>query len=113
MSDGEDFGKKVVPLNEVIDLIEAITSGRLKTLLKSDSESGCPEKCGVDCVCHIADCICHNIHCKCHGAVLNMSGDMITVEEFLRVREVRVADLRRQLQSLELPEGLNKPDSSQ
>lgn len=111
MSDGESHEKKVVPLNEVIDLIEALTSGRLKSLLGRSSESECTEKCGVDCACHISDCDCHVRHCKCHGVVTGTTGEFLSVEEFLQLREARISDLRRQLQSLELPADFNKTES--
>jgi hypothetical protein len=83
----------MVSLNEVIDLLGTLSSGTLGQALAPSA----PRKCQTNCDCNVR-------YCACHGAVFSVVQETaMSFQDYLTLREQRMAELRMQLQGLEVP----------
>jgi hypothetical protein len=90
----------IAKLNEVTDLLSALSSGRLRALVnpvtRFDQVAGCT-----------GNCDCKGGYCGCNASVtaLERFGN-ISYPEFLELREARMKELKAELARLEQPKGL-------
>jgi hypothetical protein len=86
----------VVPLNEIVDLLGALRTANLATVL--GDEAGARADCDTRCTCNTLDC-------NCRGAVSRKIIDELSLSytEVELLRNQRIADLRRQLEAMERP----------
>lgn len=101
MSDEGSKPPRLGSLNEVIDLLTAVNSGRLAALLGARAATTPTH----------ADYAGVGGACGCHGAVRSRLAAS-TYEEFLAQRNAEVATLKARLAELELPGEVRKADRS-
>lgn len=89
----------VVALNDVIDLLGSMSSGKLTQLL-SQSKVSLPGINLADCD---TRCGCNSRDCACHGSVSRIEDifDRVSFPELVELRERKLADLKAQLEKLE------------
>jgi len=87
-----DTKSSIVALNEVGQLITALQSGELRAQLRLIA--GLAADCDIRCGCNTRDC-------ACNGAVSSRFFDEVSLPEFERVQQARIADLKAQLARLE------------
>jgi hypothetical protein len=97
MADERDLAALVAKLNEAADVLSALRSGRLATVLGRGGNplAGCDYHCG-----------CNDSFCRCNGSVKSSAMDTVSFPEFMAMREARLAELRREIESLQIPTGL-------
>lgn len=86
-----------VSLNNAIDLIAELTSGRLRDLLKPGKTGGELAQC-------TNLCDCHGRYCGCYGSIsaLNdFSSRVLPWEEYAKLREEKINELNAQIKALE------------
>ena len=91
----ENESIKMVSLNDVSSVVEAITGSSLKRLIQD--AAGAPM---ASCT---TLCDCNNIYCACRGSVTSVAQDMLSYPEFLQLRDIRIQDLETELRRLEKP----------
>ncbi len=82
----------LVNLNEVVRLLEAVSSGRLRDVLTPPAEA--LAQCDYL-------CDCHHRYCTCHGSLTAAAIDRVSYPEFMKMREQRLTELRAELKELE------------
>jgi hypothetical protein len=90
----------VVSLNELTLAIDKLTSQRLRDILKA--QSGNLDQV-ANCGCDKADCGCFGSNCPCNKLHEGIE-DIYSIDQFVRFREDRIAELRRQLEDLQVDE---------
>lgn len=93
MSETEEPKPAIAKLNEAVDVLSALTSNQIAELLQRINLA-------KDCD---YDCGCNESMCGCRGSVCPNVGSRLSYPEFLAFRETRMAELRRELESLEAP----------
>ena len=92
MADQKAVTNLLAKLNEVADLVSALRGGNLGAVLKGSPVAGCDYHCG-----------CNDSYCRCNGSVKSQGMDAVSFPEFLKIREERLAELRREMQALDIP----------
>ena len=85
----------ITKLNQIVDLLGALTAGRLKdsVILPGSKAAGCDYLCD-----------CNHSYCACRGSITSRVLEQISYPEFIRIREERMKELREQLEQLEAPD---------
>jgi hypothetical protein len=86
----------IAKLNEVVDVLAALSSGRIRELVnpatRFDQVAGCT-----------ANCDCKGGYCGCNASVTASERfGAISYPEFLELREARVRELQAELKRLEV-----------
>lgn len=90
----------VVSLNDLAMTVETLTSSHIRDLIRA--QAGALDKiaaCGCDggrCGCFGSDCPCNKVH--------NDKEDLVSFPEFLRAREAKIEELRKELENLRVAE---------
>ncbi len=86
--------ESVVPLNAIVDLVGALRTASLATVIGGGiaARADCDVRCG-----------CNSVNCECRGSVSKAIIDELSFPEVERLRTQRIADLRRQLEAMERP----------
>jgi hypothetical protein len=87
----------IAKLNEVSDLLTALSSGRIRDIInparRFEQVAGCT-----------ANCDCKGGYCGCNSSVTASERfGQLSYPEFLQLRESRIAELRAELALLEQP----------
>jgi hypothetical protein len=85
-------------LNEVIDLLGALKAGNLGRLIAGGTGARYGT-CETDCSCNFS-------MCGCRGLIQSTGRVTINFHDFMKLREERLAELKREMQSLEIPPDL-------
>jgi hypothetical protein len=96
MAEGTERQPVAAGLNEVADVLSAMTVEKLRSMLVGVR----PLEPLATCDYH---CECNHTYCTCRGSVSKALGDRISYPEFLAIRERRMRELKEQLTSLETP----------
>jgi hypothetical protein len=98
MADERNLPETIATLNEAIDILGALKSGSLGKLLSNRLEreaEGCDYACG-----------CNQSMCGCRGSVKAREMEAINFTEFMAIREARLAELKREVEALNVPSEL-------
>ena|SRR5258705_12286289 len=95
MADEKDIPAMMATLNEAMDVLGALKSGGLGRLIGNGVN---PRAGGCDYLCD-----CNQSMCGCRGTVKSSAMDTISFPEFLKIREERLVELKREVQALDVP----------
>lgn len=101
MAEEGQSGPRVVSLNEVVELLGALSSSQLKGVLTRGFED--PQTLAAGCT---GLCDCHGRYCACYGNVSSVAQERMSFPEFMQLREGRIQELREELAALEVPKEL-------
>jgi hypothetical protein len=97
-----DEDRLMVKLNEITDMLSAITTGRIREIINPVAAGTSPFPCN-------ANCDCKGGYCACNARVSKSERfGNISFAEFLELREARMNELRLELASLEAPKALKE-----
>jgi hypothetical protein len=98
MADERILSEKIATLNEALDILGALKSGSLGKLLSGNvarPAEDCDYRCG-----------CNQSMCGCRGSVSAREMETVSFPEFMAIREARLAELKREVEALNVPHEL-------
>lgn len=96
MADERIPSELIAKLNDVSMLLDALKSGDFAKIVAG--KGGVSPLAGCDYLCD-----CNHSYCGCRGSVSKQDFDMVSFPEFMKLREVRLAELKQQIESLDVP----------
>jgi hypothetical protein len=90
----ESEQRTMTSLNDLAALVSSLKSGPLRELVSTLGGGAA----AADCSYH---CVCVNSMCGCNSSVSKTSIEDISFPDFLKMREVRMRDLKSRLEALE------------
>jgi hypothetical protein len=97
MAEEKDTAAMMATLNETIDILNALKSGGLGRLIGGARGAAATDGCQYDCGCNQS-------MCGCRGSIKSSVMDTVSFPEFMKIREERLAELKREMQQLDVPE---------